>query len=108
LFNGFLNGSTIFDFVSVAAIVDTKDGTMIFSGVLKEYVCNGEDLDRIYLEKATRRAFKSKIETHEEMYADDVILDIPDDVLMLPYKNIINFYLKFIVLEEPPGPIDIR
>jgi len=104
LFNGYLNDVTSFDFVFVDVIVDTKDGTMIYSGVLKEFVCNGEELDRIYLEEAARREFKKKDEHRPEALINEpgIAQDIPGNILTLPYKNIINLNCRFIILEDNP------
>jgi hypothetical protein len=102
LFNGYLNNVTSFDLVFVDAIVDTKDGTMIYSGVLKEFVCNGEELDRIYLEETTRREFKRRdgIQTGLLVNEPGNTQDIPGYIFTLPYKQIINLNLRFIILRD--------
>jgi hypothetical protein len=58
LFNGFESDIQNFDLLLIDAVVETKDGTMIYTGFLVNYICNGEDLDRIYLGNAVRKEFK--------------------------------------------------
>jgi hypothetical protein len=97
LFNGFESDIEYFDLLLVDAVLDTKEGTIIYSGFLVNYICNGEELDRVYLRDAVRREFKvvkdGNLETGEPA-------SIPGKTLSIPYKNIINLNLKFLVLSD--------
>lgn len=97
LFNGFESDIDYFDLLLVDAVVDTKEGTIIYSGLLVNYICNGEELDRVYLRDAVRREFKvmkdGNIDTGEPA-------SIPGKTFCIPYKNIINLNLKFLILSE--------
>lgn len=97
LFNGLENGIEDFDLVLIDAVVDTKDGTIIYSGFLVNYVCNGEELDRIYLRDVVRREFK--------VVKDDILktgepASIPGETFSIPYNNIINLNLKFLTITD--------
>jgi hypothetical protein len=46
------------DIVYINALVNTSSGTMIYSGYLINFVCEGEKLDRIYLSETSKREFK--------------------------------------------------
>lgn len=109
-FNGykldnFLNGETPapFDIVFVDALVNTNAGTMIYSGFLIDFVCEGEKLDRIYLSKTSKREFKKMTTNDKGNYLSDETGDavrIQGDTMMIPYNNIINLNLEFVTL--PP------
>lgn len=107
-FNGYENGIEEFDLVFVDAVVDTNDGTIIYSGFLIDYVCNGEDLDRIYLGDTVRREFKiSEPSKPAEALSNQAAspFPIPGEIFSLPYKNAINLNLRFIILRDDIGDI---
>ena len=84
-------------------MVDTKDGTVIYSGFLINYVCHGEQLDRIYLGDAVRREFKKAVAGDEGSVLQNepgLPTDIPGNVFSLAYNNAINLNLRFIVIDE--------
>lgn len=101
-FHGNFSDIEEYDFIFIDAVVDTKDGTMIYSGFLKHFETRGDELDRIYLEDTVRREFKA--------YAPDPSAKltnfsgapeaIPGDLFSLKYQNIINLNINFIVIEE--------
>lgn len=112
LFNGYQSWGQAdeFDLVYADAVVDTVDGTMIYSGYLLDYVCDGETLDRIYLESAVRREFKKT-----EAAAGDAVITrnepgepftIPGNIFSVAYAQIKNLNLQFITLDATEEEID--
>lgn len=98
LFRGYENEVSNFDLLSVDAVVDTKDGTIIYSGFLVNYICNGEELDRIYLRDTVRREFKTTDVNGKFQNIAGVPVSIPGDTFSIPYKIISSLNLKFIEL----------
>ena len=91
----------LLDMVLVDAMVETKEGTIIYSGCLLDYVCEGEKLDRIYLEYVVKR--KLKVVNDEQAAIEEGVpsaIPIQGDVFALPYDNIINLNLRFLTLRE--------
>ncbi|HEX8460864.1 MAG TPA: hypothetical protein VF623_05525, partial [Segetibacter sp.] len=100
LFNGFENEIEFFDLLLIDAVVDTKDGTMIYSGFLVNYICNGEELDRIYLRDAVRRELKTLDVAGKLSNKAGIPVTIPGETFSIPYKNIINLNCRFLQLTE--------
>ena len=108
LFNGYyldtLDKPRDYDVVFVDAVVDCHDGTMIYSGYLSDFVCNGEELDRIYLAETIRRDWKKR-ETDEKgtgqfvNYPGEPIV-IPGELFAIPYKDIKNLNVRFISIDN--------
>lgn len=99
--DGFLNNNsfTPFDIVFVHALVNTNAGTMIYSGFLIDFVCEGEKLDRIYLSETSKREFKKMTSNDKGNYLSHEAGDeyaIDGDAMMIPYANIINLNLHFV------------
>ena len=98
-----------FDFLYVDAAVDTHDGTIIYSGYLVEFVCQGEELDRIYLNDTIRRELKRKeVNEHGTQMVNDPgdPVVIPGAFFSLSYSEIKNLNLRFITLEETVEEIE--
>lgn len=76
----------------------TKDGSIIYSGFLVNYICNGEDLERIYLRDAVRREFKTIDVDGTLQNNAGVPVTIPGETFSIPYKIISNLNLRFIEL----------
>jgi hypothetical protein len=88
-----------FDVVYIDALVNTNAGTMIYSGYLVDYVCKGEDLDRIYLSKVSKREFKITAMNEKGNYLinkPSEALPIGGDQMSIPYNSIINVNLQFL------------
>jgi len=106
LFNGYKvdgfanNGTpTPYDIVFINALVNTNSGTMIYSGFLIDFVCEGEKLDRIYLSETSKQEFKKmtcndkgNFLSHEA--GEEYLID--GDTMVIPYVNIINLNLHFV------------
>jgi hypothetical protein len=99
--DGFQNGISFapFDIVFVHALVNTNAGTMIYSGFLIDFVCEGEKLDRIYLSETSKREFKKMTSNDKGNFLSHEAGDeyaIDGDTMMIPYTNIINLNLRFV------------
>lgn len=97
LFNGVESNIERFDFVYINTIVDTKEGTVIYSGYLVNYICVGEELERIYLKEVTRRQM-NKDGTGNFVVTEPI--DIQGDVFCVNFKNVINMNLSFFIASE--------
>ena len=106
LFNGFESEIQSFDLLLIDAVVETKDGTMIYSGFLVNYICNGEDLDRIYLRDAVRKEFKVFDDNGRLSNQTGTPLTIPGETFSIAYKNIINLNLRFLELSDDIATIE--
>jgi hypothetical protein len=99
-----------FDMLFVDAVVDTSAGSIIYSGYLVEFVCNGEDLDRIYLNDAIRRELKRKVKDNN---GNEAVINQPGDAASIPgeffciaYRDIKNLNLRFINLDNTVEEIE--
>lgn len=99
-FNGYENGKPFLDLVFVDAAVATQEGTVIYTGWLRDFVCDGEKLDRICLEFVRKRKLrlnndgKGEVETRLSS-----AVPVPGTKFLLPYDNIINLNISFVALE---------
>lgn len=92
-FNGLESDIETFDLVFVDAVVDTKEATLIYSGFLINFVCEGEKLNRIYLGDVVRR----RLGTQD---AELIEISVPGEIFSISAEHIINMNLRFILLEE--------
>lgn len=115
LFNGYYLAEVgmthrAFDLLFVDAVVDTNDGTIIYSGYLVEFVCDGEELNRIYLNDAIRRELKKKKvdEKGQELLVNEPgePVVIPGNFFSIAYKDIKNLNLRFISFENSLDDIE--
>lgn len=97
LFNAFRRNNGPLDVVVVDAMVETKECTIIYSGWLLDYVCEGEKLDRIYLECVEKKKLSV---INNEQAASEEAMPIRGDVFSLSYDNIVNLNLRFLSLKE--------
>jgi hypothetical protein len=99
-----------FDLLFVDAVVDTNDGTLIYSGYLMDFVCNGEELDRIYLNDTIRRELKKKRvdEKGNEMLVNEPgePVEIPGHFFSVAYRDIKNLNLRFLTFENSLDDIE--
>ncbi|MFI5138449.1 MAG: hypothetical protein ACHQIM_11545 [Sphingobacteriales bacterium] len=101
-FNGFHADIEDFDLVFIDAVMDTGDGTMIYSGFLVHFETKDGQLDRIYLQDTVRREFKSHAGakgTHLINKAGEPV-QIPGNTFSLKYENVINLNINFILLDK--------
>ena len=100
-FNGYENEKPFLDLVFVDAAVETKECTVIYSGWLLDFVCEGEKLDRIYLDCVVKR--KLKVNNNERGSFRTVFssaVPLTGKKFSLSYDNIINLNLRFVSLKE--------
>ncbi|HYO22573.1 MAG TPA: hypothetical protein VER36_09210 [Flavisolibacter sp.] len=99
-----------YDLLFVDAVVDTNDGTLIYSGYLMDFVCHGEELDRIYLNDAIRRELKKKQldENGKEVLVNQPgePVTIPGNFFSLSYKDIKNLNLRFLRFQNSLDDIE--
>lgn len=84
------------DFTFVDALVETKEGTVIYKGVLEEYILSKDGgVDRIYLTDVKRRFLKddNKPESNYTM---------PGKFFVIPFSKILNLHLTYYALDIKP------
>jgi len=97
-----------FDLLFVDVVVDLKDATMIYSGYLVDFVCNGEELDRIYLSDTVKRSY-AKPSDHEgepQEHSAGEPVSIPGAFFSIAYKDIKNINLRFLTFDLSEEEID--
>lgn len=100
-FNGYENDKPFLDMVFVDAAVETKECTVIYSGWLQDFVCDGEKLDRIYLDNVVKRKLRvNNAESTDVKATLSSALTLPGKKFSLAYDNIINLNLHFLTLKE--------
>jgi hypothetical protein len=107
-FNGNYADIAGYDLVFIDAVVDTKDGTMVYSGFLVNFETKGGELDRIYLKDAVRREFKKYANSQTLQLANEPgePVQIPGATFSIKYENVINLNVNFIVIEEEENQLD--
>ncbi|MDP4131137.1 MAG: hypothetical protein Q8918_17905 [Bacteroidota bacterium] len=99
--DGFINSANPveFDILFIDVLVNTNDGTMLYSGYLIDFVCSGEILERLYLSETIKRDFK-KGEMNEKgnilVNVSGDPLEIDGDTMVVPFSTVINMNLHFI------------
>jgi hypothetical protein len=99
-FNGYYADVDEFDLVFVDAVVDTKDGAIIYSGFLVYFETKDGELDRIYLKDALRREFKRQTAAGTLINESGTPVQIPGATFSLKYENVINLNVNFILIDE--------
>ena len=83
--------------VFIDALVDTKDGSVLYSGVLSDFAIKEDDLDTLYLGNTTKRLFSHQEGTQKRTLRDgDELTITPGGLLCLPYKQILNLHIRFV------------
>jgi hypothetical protein len=99
-FNGYESGGRFLDMVFVDAVVETKECTVIYSGWLLDFVCEGERLDRIYLEDVLKRKLEVNNAGNQDAEAKlSSAISVPGDKFSISYDNIVNLNVSFVKLE---------
>jgi hypothetical protein len=101
-FNGNYGDIENYDLVFVDAVVDTKDGTMIYSGFLVNFETNGGELDRIYLKDTVRREFKKQAGDARPQFINEPgePMQVPGATFSIKYSNVINLNVNFLLIKE--------
>jgi hypothetical protein len=110
LFNGYRNDKGFykkrdkpFDIVVLDLLINTSTGAMIYSGVLSDFICQGETLDRVYLTSALRRDFKTirlQDKTTILMNEPGIPKRIKGELFSVFLKDIININMPFVDFKE--------
>lgn len=83
--------------VFIDALIDTKDGSIIYSGVLRDFAIKDDDLDTIYLGNTTKRLFSQQETSQKRNLKDgDEVIITPGGLFCLPYKHILNLHIRFV------------
>lgn len=115
----YIFSSEILDFPKVAgkaeeaslsyidALVQTAEGTVIYSGLLSDYILTKDGgIDRIYLSDVKRRFLKDDAtekegQTNEEQ-KDERYYFLPGQFFILPYSSIINLHITYYQITVNP------
>lgn len=90
-----------YDLVLVDALVNTGAGAMLYTGYLIDFVCEGEDLNRIYLHSAIRRTLVTPASSgHEADVMPGTPYSLKGDVLCISYKDMQNLTVHFITAPD--------
>jgi hypothetical protein len=96
----FLDSGQVLIYTDV--IIDTKEATILYSGILVDFVLNDDGLEFIYLNGVSKRLFTSKDSNSNVVINESQSSEIPySGILCIPYENIINLYIRFAGLDSP-------
>ncbi|MFB6454229.1 hypothetical protein ACE38W_03075 [Chitinophaga sp. Hz27] len=85
--------------VLISILVETKEASIIYEGILYDWITNGESLDRIYLKKAISRISSVKALHEAAMPLDSQVDNLESDeygILCIPYSKVTNIHLRFL------------
>ena len=91
--------------MSIDALVETADGTILYSGIIQDYLLSKQGgLELLYLTQVTRRYFKNynlniDQEDSTKIRNDDYYY-IPGDFVVLPFKEIKNINISYYSIED--------
>jgi hypothetical protein len=97
-FNGYQLGVKEAYLIYVDALVHAQEGSVIYTGFLEDFLCNGEELDRIYLKSVTRRKATIPEHTDATAFKPGAVYELEGDTFCLPAKEIKNLMLRFYVV----------
>jgi len=89
-FPGVPGESDYIDFVYVDALTETKEGTIIYRGILADYVLTAANgIDRIYLKEVKRRYL------NQDNQSDSAYYLMPGDFFVIPFSQVANLHLSY-------------
>jgi len=90
-----------YDLIIVDALVKSGSEFIIYSGYLIDFVCEGELLERIYLQSPERRFLQhpDQEQPADQVFQED-IYSLKADIFCLNYSEILNFTIRFITSPE--------
>ena len=103
VFNGFYAKESDFDIVYIDAVVDTKEGSIIYSGCLEEFICNNQTLERILVSDIQKKDFKKDKNENtilQPINTIDSATEIESNIFVIEYSKIINLNIRFIKIVE--------
>ena len=87
--------ASVVDFVWVDLMVQVNEGTIIYTGVLNDYVLSKENgLDRIYLSEVVRRYLGDDHNKKRLEY------EMPGNFMVFPFDKVLNMNLTYYQIEE--------
>lgn len=85
------------DVTYIDALVKTDEGSIIYSGLLTEYVLSNEGgIDRLYLTDVKRRYLK---DDHREKPNEEKYYYMPGQFFVLPFNQVINLHITYYTVE---------
>lgn len=85
------------DFTYVDALVKNDEGTIIYSGLLTEYVLSKEGgIDRLYLTDVKRRYLKND---EKEKPGESKYYYMPGQFFVLPFQHVVNLHITYYIVE---------
>ncbi len=86
------------DFTYVDALVKSDEGTIIYSGLLTEYVLSKEGgIDRLYLTDVKRRYLRN--DEKEKPGEESKYYYMPGQFFVLPFQHVINLHITYYTVE---------
>ncbi len=83
------------------AIIDTKDTSILYSGILKDFCLKDGGLEFIYLSNVTKTILNKRKATGELSIEEGESMEIkPDGLMCIPYSRVINLFISFIDLKR--------
>jgi hypothetical protein len=83
--------------VLVSVLYEGRDASILYEGVLFDWIADGEVLDRIYLTNASKRLFSRKSNGGEIDFIEEEKKGIqPSGVFCIPYVKISNMHIHFV------------
>jgi len=83
------------DITYIDALVKTDEGTIIYMGLLADYVLSKDGgLDRIYLKDVRRRFLNNQTEQAEDN-STNKYYELPGEFFVLAYDKIINLHITY-------------
>ncbi len=94
------------EYIMVDTLVETKEGSYIYCGVLKEFFLSKDGLDRICLTEVSRRKLindQPQTDKPSSRDADERYYQMPGDMFVIPYSQMKNINLSYyrLILEPP-------
>ncbi|QGZ64291.1 hypothetical protein [Paraburkholderia acidisoli] len=98
------------DGAMIAAVVEFREGTFLFTGILDDYEVNADgQLDRLMLIQAQRRRLESdrKYDAASDQFIDDAtrFYPIAGDVFVLRYDELKTLNVTYLSLEPQSRPV---
>lgn len=90
------------DVCYIDVLTNTAEGTVLYTGLLEEYILSREGgIDRIYLTDVKRRFFKNDIDTNDDLTKEESGVDndhyyyMPGNLFVIPYNQIMNINVTY-------------
>jgi hypothetical protein len=80
------------------ALLDTKDATILYSGILVDFVIKEDSLEFIYLNGLSKKMFNKKNPdgTTSIEEGEGISIQPSSGLMCIPYSKIINLYIRFV------------